>query len=75
MGLSADGGGLLPRADAGQYDKINPINIIARSAGSWTSLWLLVKGVADAFNWVYMFFAAAAVFVFLQDEDGGNGTG
>jgi tetratricopeptide (TPR) repeat protein len=42
----------------GQYEKINPTNIIAHPDMFMVQLWLLVKGVADAFNWVYMFFAA-----------------
>ena len=41
----------------GQYEKINPTNIIAHPDTFMVQLWLLVKGVADAFNWVYMFFA------------------
>jgi tetratricopeptide (TPR) repeat protein len=41
----------------GQYDKISPTNIIADPRMFVEQLRLLAKGVADAFNWVYMFFA------------------
>jgi tetratricopeptide (TPR) repeat protein len=50
----------------GQYDKINPTNIIAHPDMFMVQLWLLVKGVADAFNWVYMFFAALPFLFFLK---------
>ena len=48
----------------GQYEKINPTNIIAHPDMFMVQLKLLAKGVADAFNWVFMFFAAAAVSCF-----------
>ncbi len=44
----------------GQYDKINPTNLIHNPmlfSELAAQFWLLIKGVADAFNWVYMFFA------------------
>jgi tetratricopeptide (TPR) repeat protein len=49
----------------GQYEKINPTNIVAHPIKFVEQLWLLAKGVADAFNWVYMFFAVLP-FLFLR---------
>ena len=52
----------------GQYDKITPTNLIhnpllLHELGA--QFWLLIKGVADAFNWVYMFFAVLPfLFIF-----------
>ena len=50
----------------GQYEKINPTNIIAHPEMFMVQLWLLVKGVADAFNWVYMFFALLPFLFFFK---------
>jgi len=50
----------------GQYDKISPINIITDWRIFLTQLRLLVKGVADAFNWVYMFFALLPFLFFFK---------
>jgi Flp pilus assembly protein TadD len=50
----------------GQYDKINPTNIIADPKMFLVQLWLLAKGVAAAFNWVYMFFALLPFLFFLK---------
>jgi hypothetical protein len=53
----------------GQYEKINPTNIIAHPDMFMVQLWLLVKGVADAFNWVYMFFAALPFLFILKMKE------
>ena len=50
----------------GQYEKINPTNIIAHPDMFMVQLELLVKGVADAFNWVYMFFALLPFLFFFK---------
>jgi len=50
----------------GQYDKINPTNIIADPMMFVVQLKLLAKGVADAFNWVYMFFALLPFLFFFK---------
>jgi tetratricopeptide (TPR) repeat protein len=50
----------------GQYDKINPTNIIADPGMFVEQLRLLIKGVADAFNWVYMFFAVLPFLFFFK---------
>ncbi len=54
----------------GQYDKINPTNLTDNPAVVFhelkEQLWLLVKGVAAAFNWVYMFFAALPFLFFFK---------
>jgi tetratricopeptide (TPR) repeat protein len=50
----------------GQYDKINPTNIIADPGMFLVQLKLLIMGVADAFNWVYMFFAALPFLFILK---------
>ncbi len=49
----------------GQYERLDPTNIIAQPGKFLSQLWLLVHGVADGFNWVYMFFAALP-FLFLK---------
>ncbi len=41
----------------GQYEKLNPTNIITDPLAFLQQLWLLAKGVVDAFNLVYVFFA------------------
>jgi len=50
----------------GQYEKMNPSNIIANPGMFLVQLELLVKGVADAFNWVYMFFALLPFLFFFK---------
>ena len=50
----------------GQYEKIDPTNIIAHPLIFMQQLTLLVKGVADAFNWVYMFFALLPFLFFFK---------
>ena len=50
----------------GQYDKINPTNIIADPMMFMEQLKLLAKGVADAFNWVYMFLALLPFLFFFK---------
>jgi hypothetical protein len=50
----------------GQYEKLDPNNIFAHPVTFLKQLWLLVKGVADAFNWVYMFFALLPCLFFLK---------
>ncbi|MGD0813766.1 MAG: DUF2723 domain-containing protein [Verrucomicrobiota bacterium] len=41
----------------GQYDKVNPTDIFRDPRHFLIELGMLVGGVADAFSWVYMFFA------------------
>ncbi|MGP8199990.1 MAG: protein O-mannosyl-transferase family, partial [Limisphaerales bacterium] len=41
----------------GQYDKVNPTDIFRDPRHFLIELGMLVEGVADAFSWVYMFFA------------------
>jgi len=41
----------------GQYDKVNPTDIFHDPRHFIIELGMLVEGVADAFSWVYMFFA------------------
>ena len=41
----------------GQYDKISPTDVFQDPKRFFTELWMLVSGVADAYSWVYMFFA------------------
>jgi thioredoxin-like negative regulator of GroEL len=41
----------------GQYDKVNPTDIFHDPHHFLIELGMLVGGVADAFSWVYMFFA------------------
>jgi tetratricopeptide (TPR) repeat protein len=48
----------------GQYDKINPTNIIKDPKMFVVQLQLLAEGVAGAFNWVFMFFAALPFLFF-----------
>ncbi|MGA2557797.1 MAG: hypothetical protein ABSG04_16125, partial [Verrucomicrobiota bacterium] len=48
----------------GQYDKINPTNIIANPGMFVQQLWLLIKGVADAFSWVWLFGLLPFLFLF-----------
>jgi len=50
----------------GQYDKISPTNIFADFARFRTELWMLISGVADAYSWVYMFFALLPLFFLLK---------
>ena len=50
----------------GQYDKINPTDVIHDPARFLEQLKTLAAGVADAFNWVYMFFAALPFLFFFK---------
>jgi Flp pilus assembly protein TadD len=50
----------------GQYEKLDPTNIILHPGLFLVQLKLLVQGVADAFNWVYMFFALLPCLFFLK---------
>ncbi len=46
----------------GQYDKMSPTNIFQDFHHFWIELGMLVGGVADAYSWVYMFFAFLPLF-------------
>ena len=46
----------------GQYDKVNPTDIFHDFHHFLIELGMLVEGVADAFSWVYMFFALLPLF-------------
>ncbi len=46
----------------GQYDKVNPTDIFRDPRHFLIELRMLVGGVADAFSWVYMFFALLPLF-------------
>jgi len=50
----------------GQYERINPTNIIDNPGMFLEQLKALAQGVADAFNWVYMFFAALPFLFFFK---------
>jgi len=50
----------------GQYDKMSPTNIIADPMMFVVQLKLLAKGIAEAFNWVYMFFALLPFLFFFK---------
>jgi tetratricopeptide (TPR) repeat protein len=49
--------GFFEALSRGQYNKVDPTDIFRNPARFITELKMLVNGVADAFNWVYMFFA------------------
>ncbi|HEY3860530.1 MAG TPA: DUF2723 domain-containing protein [Verrucomicrobiae bacterium] len=46
----------------GQYDKLNPTDIFSDPGHFMTELSMLVTGLADAYSWVIMFFAALPLF-------------
>jgi tetratricopeptide (TPR) repeat protein len=50
----------------GQYDKVTPTNIFADPYHFLIELIMLVTGVADAYSWVYMFFALLPLFFFFK---------
>jgi tetratricopeptide (TPR) repeat protein len=50
----------------GQYDKMNPSNIIDDPHRFLVQLGTLLGGVADAFSWVYMLFALLPFLFFLK---------
>ena len=50
----------------GQYEKISPTDVIHDPLRFLVQLKSLAAGVADAFNWVYMFFAALPFLFFFK---------
>jgi Flp pilus assembly protein TadD len=50
----------------GQYDKVNPTDIFHDFHHFVIELGMLVGGVADAFSWVYMFFAFLPLLFFFK---------
>lgn len=50
----------------GQYDKVTPTDIFRDPHHFLIELKMLVGGVADAFSWVYMFFALLPLFFLLK---------
>ena len=46
----------------GQYDKVNPTDVFHDFGHFVIELRMLVEGVADAYSWVYMFFALLPLF-------------
>jgi tetratricopeptide (TPR) repeat protein len=50
----------------GQYDKVNPTDIFHDFHHFVIELGMLVEGVADAFSWVYMFFAFLPLLFFFK---------
>ena len=53
----------------GQYDKVNPTDIFHDFHHFLIELGMLVEGVADAFSWVYMFFALLPLLFYLQNAE------
>jgi hypothetical protein len=50
----------------GQYEKVNPTDVIHDPSRFLTQLGSLLSGVTDAFNWVYMLFALLPFLFFFK---------
>ena len=50
----------------GQYEQPNPTNLLAEPGRFVSQLGLLISGVADEFNWVYMFIALVPFVFFFR---------
>jgi tetratricopeptide (TPR) repeat protein len=55
-------GGFIEALTRGQYNKVDPTDIFHNFGRFVTEVGMLIGGVADAYSWVYMFFALLPLF-------------
>jgi len=58
--------GFFEALSRGQYNKVTPTDIFRDPYHFLIELVMLVQGVADAYSWVYMFFALLPLFFFFK---------